>query len=58
MNTFCKSIPWGAVAMVLALIEWMNMRPAHANADRKQGTQQASLHAAERGSLSTRKRIP
>lgn len=33
MNTFRRSIPWGAVAMVVALIAWMSMRPAQANAD-------------------------
>ena len=33
MNTFRKTIPWGAVIMVVALIAWMSMRPAQANAD-------------------------
>ena len=33
MNTFWKSTPWGAVAMVAALFLWMSMRPAQANAD-------------------------
>jgi len=33
MNTFRKSIPWGATIMVVALFAWMSMRPAHASAD-------------------------
>ena len=33
MNTFWKSIPWGAVAMVAALFLWMSLRPAQANVD-------------------------
>jgi len=33
MNTFFKTVPWGAVAMVAVLIVWMNMRDAHATAD-------------------------
>jgi len=33
MNTFFKTMPWGAVAMVAVLIGWMNMRDAHATAD-------------------------
>jgi cytochrome c551/c552 len=33
MNTFWKTIPWGAVALVVLLITWMNMRPAQATAD-------------------------
>ncbi len=33
MNTFWKTIPWGAVAMVAALSVWMGMRDAHASAD-------------------------
>ncbi len=33
MNTFRKSIPWGATIMVVVLIAWMSMRDAHASAD-------------------------
>jgi cytochrome c len=33
MNTFWKSIPWGAVAMVMILFVWMGLRDAHASAD-------------------------
>jgi len=33
MNTFWKSIPWGAVAMVAVLFLWMGLRPAQASAD-------------------------
>jgi cytochrome c len=33
MNTFWKSIPWGAVAMTAALFVWMGLRDAHASAD-------------------------
>jgi cytochrome c len=33
MNTFWKSIPWGAVAMVMVLFVWMGQRDAHASAD-------------------------
>jgi cytochrome c len=33
MNTFWKSIPWGAVAMVAILFAWMGLRDAHASAD-------------------------
>ena len=33
MNTFWKSIPWGAVAIVAVLFLWMGMRPAQASTD-------------------------
>jgi cytochrome c len=33
MNTFRKSIPWGATIMVVALFAWMSTRPAEASAD-------------------------
>jgi cytochrome c len=33
MNSFWKTIPWGAVAMVMALFVWMGMRDAQASAD-------------------------
>jgi cytochrome c len=33
MNTFWKTIPWGAVAMVAILFVWMGMRDAQASAD-------------------------
>ena len=33
MNTFWKSIPWGAVAMVAALFLWMSLRPVQASAE-------------------------
>jgi len=33
MNTFLKTIPWGAVTMVAILFAWMGMRDAHASAD-------------------------
>jgi cytochrome c len=33
MNSFWKSIPWGAVAMTAALFVWMGQRDAHASAD-------------------------
>lgn len=33
MNSFWRSIPWGAVILVTALVVWMNIRDAHASAD-------------------------
>ena len=33
MNTFWKTIPWGAVTMVAVLFVWMGLRDAHASAD-------------------------
>jgi cytochrome c len=33
MNSFWKTIPWGAVAMVVILLAWMAARDAHASAD-------------------------
>jgi cytochrome c len=33
MNSFWKTIPWGAVAMVAILFIWMGMRDAQASAD-------------------------
>jgi len=33
MNTFWKSIPWGAVTMVALLFAWIGLRDAHASAD-------------------------
>jgi cytochrome c len=33
MNTFWKTIPWGAVAMLVVLFAWIGMRDAHASAD-------------------------
>ena len=33
MNTFRKSIPWGATIMVVTLFAWMGLRDANASAD-------------------------
>jgi cytochrome c len=33
MNSFWKTIPWGAVAMVTVLFVWMGMRDAQASVD-------------------------
>ena len=33
MNSICKTIPWGALAMLVVLFAWIGMRDAHATAD-------------------------
>jgi cytochrome c len=45
MNNFWRSIPWGAVILVAALVVWMSMRDAHASRDLVQKYNCVACHA-------------
>ena len=45
---FARSVPWGAVAMVTALVIWMSLRDANASADLARANGCMACHAVDR----------
>ena len=48
LRNFVRSVPWGAVVMVTALIAWMGLRDAHASQDLARTNGCMACHAVDR----------
>jgi cytochrome c len=48
LRDFVRSVPWGAVAMITALILWMSMREANASADLVRANGCMTCHAVDK----------